>query len=88
METRVCKVCGQELPISEFKKTKMSPNGIETCNKCCARRASESRVKRQVGNETGTGNSELARFHSKDLIEELRRRNYKGKLYLTQEVVI
>lgn len=88
METKICKVCGQMLPVSEFKKTKMSPNGIDTCNKCCAKKSSESRTKNRLGDEVGSGNTELSRFHSRELIEELRRRNYKGELYVIQKVVI
>lgn len=34
METKVCKVCGQELPLSEFKKSPFTTNGIATCKKC------------------------------------------------------
>lgn len=34
METKVCKVCGQELPLSEFKKSPFATNGIATCKKC------------------------------------------------------
>lgn len=34
METKVCKVCGQELPLSEFRKSPFTANGIATCNKC------------------------------------------------------
>ena len=55
METKVCKVCGVELPISEFKKTLMAPNGISTCNKCCSRKAVESRQSRQEGASEGGG---------------------------------
>lgn len=56
METKVCKVCGQELPLSEFKKT------------------------------TGSTNSELAKFTPRELIEELKSRGYKGKLYVTRTI--
>lgn len=34
METKVCKVCGQELPLSEFRKSPFTTNGVATCNKC------------------------------------------------------
>lgn len=87
METKVCKVCGVELPISEFKKTPMSPNGISTCNKCCARKSTESKQSRKDSVSKG-GNSELSRFTARELIEELRSRRYKGKLYFTKEITI
>ena len=50
METKVCKVCGMELPLSEFKKTPFAPNGISTCNKCCARKAQEKREQKKLEN--------------------------------------
>lgn len=88
METKVCKVCGVELPISEFKKTPMSPNGISTCNKCCARKSTESKQSRKDSVSKGGGNSELSRFTARELNEELRSRGYKGKLYFTKEITI
>ena len=86
METKVCKVCGQELPLSEFKKTAFAPDGISTCNKCCARKAQEKRENNKLENRVGGGNGELARFTPRELIEELRSRGYKGKLYVTREI--
>ena len=55
METKVCKVCGVELPISEFKKTPMKPNGVDTCNKCCARKSAEARLARRIEKSSGGG---------------------------------
>lgn len=49
METKICKVCGQELPLSEFKKTTFAPNGISTCNKCCANKAQETKANNRKG---------------------------------------
>lgn len=43
METKVCKVCGQELPLSEFRKSPFATNGIATCKKC----VSEKNKKKQ-----------------------------------------
>lgn len=53
METKVCKVCGMELSLSQFKVTKFSPNGIDTCNKCCARKAQEKREQKKLENAMG-----------------------------------
>lgn len=82
METKVCKVCGKELPLSEFKVTALSPNGVNTCNKCCVEKARLSRGKNKKGDE----NSALSNFSPRELIEELRVRGYKGKLYYTHEI--
>lgn len=44
--------------------------------------------RRNLKIEWGGGNSELARFTPRELIEELRARGYKGKLYVTREIEI
>ena len=83
METKVCKVCGQELPLSEFRKSPFTTNGIATCNKC----VSEKIERTKLFNKTGSNsNSELAKFAPRELIEELKSRGYKGKLYVTREI--
>lgn len=88
METKICKVCGVELPISEFRKTPMAPNGVNTCTKCSERKRLESRERKSRENASGGGNGELARFTARELIDELRSRGYKGKLYFTKEITI
>ena len=55
METKICKVCGTELPISEFRKTPMAPGGVNTCKKCSERRRIESRERKQSENSIGGG---------------------------------
>lgn len=44
METKVCKVCGQELPLSEFRKSPFAPNGIATCNKCVSEKIKRTKL--------------------------------------------
>lgn len=48
METKICKVCGQELPLSEFKKSPFATNGIATCKKCVNEKITKSLKKQQI----------------------------------------
>lgn len=83
METKVCKVCGQELPLSEFRKSLLVPNGIATCKKCVNEKIKKTKLLKET---TGSTNSKLAKFTPKELIEELKSRGYKGKLYVTRTI--
>lgn len=83
METKVCKVCGQELPLSEFRKSPFTTNGIATCNKCVRNKIKKTKLLKET---TGSTNSELAKFTPRELIEELKSRGYKGKLYVTRTI--
>lgn len=83
METKVCKVCGQELPLSEFRKSPFNTNGIATCKKC----VSDKIKKTKLFNRTmSNSDSELAKFTPRELIGELKSRGYKGKLYVTRTI--
>lgn len=90
METKVCKVCGKELPITEFRKTPIRPDGLDTCNKCISRKRAENKERKEAfeGGGTSKGNPELSRFTPRELIDELRARNYKGTLTYTREIVL
>lgn len=83
METKVCKVCGQELSLSEFRKSLLVPNGIATCKKCVNEKIKKTKLFKET---TGSTNSELAKFTPRELIEELKSRGYKGKLYVTRTI--
>lgn len=83
METKVCKVCGQELPLSEFIKSPFTTNGIAICNKCIGDKIKKIKLFKET---TGSTNSELAKFTPRELIEELKSRGYKGKLYVTRTI--
>lgn len=83
METKVCKVCGQELPLSEFKKSPFATNGIATCKKCVSEKIKKTKLFKKT---TGSTNNELAKFTPRELIEELKSRGYKGKLYVTRAI--
>lgn len=83
METKVCKVCGQELPLSEFRKSPLVPNGIATCKKCVNEKIKKTKLFKKT---IGSTNSELAKFTPRELMEELKARGYKGKLYVTRTI--
>lgn len=83
METKVCKVCGKELPLSEFRKSLLAPNGIATCKKCVNEKIKKTKLFKET---TGSTNTELAKFTPRELIEELKSRGYKGKLYVTRTI--
>lgn len=83
METKVCKVCGQELPLSEFRKSPFATNYIATCKKCVSEKTERTKLFKRTANST---NSELAKFTPRELIEELKSRGYKGKLCVTRTI--
>lgn len=83
METKVCKVCGKELPLSKFGKSLLVPNGIPTCKKCVNEKIKKTKLFKET---TGSTNTELAKFTPRELIEELKSRGYKGKLYVTRTI--
>lgn len=83
METKVCKVCGQELPLSEFRKSPFTTNGISTCNKCIGDKIKKTRL---FNRTRSNSNSELSKFTPRELIGELKSRGYKGKLYVTRTI--
>lgn len=83
METKVCKVCGQELPLSEFRKSPFATNGIATCNKCVRDKIKKTKL---FNRTRSNSNSELAKFTPRELIGELKSRGYKGKLYVTRTI--
>lgn len=49
METKICKTCGRELPLSDFKKTRWG-GYAGTCNECVKEKRAETRYNRaQMG---------------------------------------
>lgn len=98
METKVCKECGKELPLSQFYTDKSSKDGYRArCKACYKENQKRSRMKHikdapkvesDVVKECKENN--LDDVPARLLISELRRRGYRGKLELVtvQEVVI
>lgn len=81
--TQVCKCCGKELPISDFtvKGNRFGNYHEKTCIACKAAKKANRAI--NVG-----GNPKLRDFTSRELIEELRIRGYKGTLFYTKRYEI
>lgn len=91
MATKVCSHCGRELPVSEFNKRSASSDGLQHwCRDCMHKSYSESYKRRVVVSSLShdDASNPLASFKLRELIEELRRRGYKGKLTYTHEILL
>ena len=91
METKVCIKCGRELPLNAFAKHHLSKDGhMSRCNSC----REEARKQSPLGggkikvNPIIGGNPDLAPFTPRELIEELKARGYKGKLFIEREITL
>lgn len=103
METKICVCCGKVLPIENFGRNKQSSDGrMVTCKECTNKRYRENYRKRKsivtpsVSSSTvaiksklddNGRNPDLAKFHARELIAELKARNYTGTIYYTQKTV-
>lgn len=70
-DTKVCRCCGERLPIDAFARHGKSKDGYSNICKACKAKASNS-------------NPALAGFSPRELIEELRIRGYRGTLEYVQ----
>ena len=89
METKVCKCCGKELPIIEFavrgiRGMKGERKVTDFCKSCMAEKVANGRNK-AINNVRVM---RLRDFTPRELMEELKRRGYRGKLeYIETHVV-
>ena len=99
MGTKKCPKCGRVLPVENFSKSKNSRDGLQCyCKECKAEynkkywtpkgSISVKNATPSASSGTPIPNPKLAEFHPRELIEELRARNYKGKLYITREIIV
>lgn len=73
---KVCKSCKRELPLNTFAHRSNSKDGYSNVCKEC-----KTKFK--------GGNSELAKFTPRELMDELKVRGYKGELkYVTVHTIV
>lgn len=92
VKTKVCKKCGQELPLDQFYASVNCKDGhLNVCKKC---KNSHDKLRNQIKKESQSGihkvfvNPDLAKFTPRQLIEELRGRGYTGELKYVQVIKI
>ena len=83
METKICKVCGRELPIENFKSTR-SGSKVCTCTECATKKLRENKAKRLEEKKDEIVKMSLQDFTARQLMEELARRGYTGTLDYTR----
>lgn len=79
--TKKCSICGKTLPLSAFYSNSSSKDGHHSCCKECYKQRNK---KFYEAAKEKLRTSRLADFTPRELMEELRRRGYEGKLYYTE----
>lgn len=85
IKTKKCKKCGRELPVTEFYKKSDTRDGLQTWCKECFKEADKQRRKRESG---GACSEELKMYTSRQLMEELAKRGYRGELEYVKKINI
>jgi len=84
---KTCKCCGRELPIEQFSMRGLGRDTI--CKDCVSSRRKDRNKKLKLIDELQQQVEEskkrrLSEFTPRELIEELKRRGYEGKLTYTR----
>lgn len=83
--TKVCRVCKRELTIDNFHKKKSAKDGLQ-CECIDCRRELLNRSRNLNKTHKVFLNPDLAKFQPRELISELRAREYSGTLSFTQTI--
>lgn len=85
METKICKGCGKELPLSDYHKDERMIGGHKNyCRECVSKQEEEKKKVKKAMQE----DNPLSAFKPRELIEELRKRGYRGKLQYVYEITL
>ena len=82
METKVCSICGKELPLVNFYPNKNSKDGYASmCKHCHKERVQTQKAeKKRLVEIAKKGGKQLSDYTPRELMEELYRRGYRGTL--------
>ncbi len=91
LTTRVCKCCGRELPISNFKTTKIGR--LYTCSDCMRKKQSQGHAKKKMETDykaevEKARTMRLQDFTPRELMKELKNRGYKFTMEYVETHII
>ena len=82
-ETKKCKCCGRELPVSEFSRAGYGT--LNTCKECVSKNKKAAKAKKRQERDfekelADAKKMRLADFTARDLMEELANRGIDGEM--------
>lgn len=83
IETRVCRECGKELPITDFYKTGIGDKRMHTCKRCV-----QDRRRKTKDAKENAPYINMSKFDDELLFAELRKRGYTGELQLSKTIAV
>lgn len=83
METIKCKKCGRDLPHDKFKLTRWGDYST-VCNECVTTARLAAVKANKEKKESEKREIRLSEFTPRELMQELARRGYEGKLTFTK----
>jgi len=82
VNVRQCKCCGETKPINEFLRNRFGITYV--CKEC----AKSSRHRKVIDAVNAAKQKRVQQFTDRELMEELARRGYSGKLEITELHVV
>ena len=83
VETRVCRDCGKELPITDFQETGRKGTRMHICKQCV-----QQKRKNTISAKTNAPYIDMSKFDDETLFAELRKRGYSGELKLSKSIAV
>lgn len=88
MDSKICKVCGAMLPLSQFHKHAGNKDGLQNACKECRKVQSRGQINGGITQQGIKATFKISDFDDNMLFAELRRRGYAGELHYNRVVSI
>lgn len=85
LSTKKCHGCGRELPIGSFHKNSQNKDGLQNICKECKETRRKANIAKRERELTSQG---LSSYTPRELMLELKKRGFEGKLTYTQVLTV